>query len=401
MEKPMVAPSDRILTRISDQELERRWDAVRRAMRERKIDALVAQSNSDWVSGYAKWFTDIPATNGYPRTVIFYADSPMTVIEMGPMGAARDLKGEDALHRGVGEYLQTPSFFSIVYTHDYDAALAVTSLKRHRHDTVGFVGQGALPHGLVTRLKADLPNTSFVDGTDLVDTIKAIKSEEEIALIRRCAQMQDKIFASVLKNIRPGLRDIDVTALADAEGLRLGSEQGIYLGGSSPVGVRSPFVPRFMQGRTLQQGDHLSLLIEVNGPGGMYTEIARTIVLGKASNELKDGFEAVREAQDYSLSLIKPGAKPRDIHLAHNAYMEQRKLPSELRLYAHGQGYDMVERPLIRSDETMPLAAGMNLAVHPGYETASIFAVICDNYLVEANGPSACLHATEKKIFEV
>jgi hypothetical protein len=43
----------------------------------------------------------------------------------------------------------------------------------------------------------------------------------------------------------------------------------------------------------------------------------------------------------------------------------------------------------------------MNLAVHPGYETASIFAVICDNYLVEANGPSACLHATEKKIFEV
>jgi Xaa-Pro aminopeptidase len=133
----------------------------------------------------------------------------------------------------------------------------------------------------------------------------------------------------------------------------------------------------------------------------MYTEIARTIVLGKASNELKDGFEAVREAQDYSLSLIKPGATPRDIHLAHNAYMEQRKLPPELRLYAHGQGYDMVERPLIRSDETMPLAAGMNLAVHPGYETASIFAVICDNYLVEANGPSACLHATEKKIFEV
>jgi hypothetical protein len=113
MEKPMVAPSDRILTRISDQELERRWDAVRRAMRERKIDALVAQSNSDWVSGYAKWFTDIPATNGYPRTVIFYADSPMTVVEMGPMGAERDLKGSDALHRGVGEFLQTPSFFSI------------------------------------------------------------------------------------------------------------------------------------------------------------------------------------------------------------------------------------------------------------------------------------------------
>jgi Xaa-Pro aminopeptidase len=81
--------------------------------------------------------------------------------------------------------------------------------------------------------------------------------------------------------------------------------------------------------------------------------------------------------------------------------MEKRGLPPELRLYAHGQGYNMVERPLIRSDETMAIEAGMNLAVHPGFETPSIFAVICDNYLVEDDGPSACLHATPKRIFEV
>jgi len=397
----MVAPSDRILTRISDAELARRWAAVRRAMHERKVDALVLQSTNDWVNGYVKWFTDIPATNGYPRTVIFYADDPMTVVEMGPMGATGDLRGEDTLHRGVGEFLQTPSFFSISYTHAYDAELVVGALKRHRHDTIGFVGRGALPHALVTRLETDLPHASFVDASDIVDNIKAIKSEEEVALIRRCAAMQDAIFRAVLSHIRPGLRDIDVTAFAQAEGQRLGSEQGIFLGGSSPVGIRSPFVPRFMQGRTLQKGDHLSLLIENNGPGGFYTEIARTIVLGKASNELKDGFEAVREAQDFSLGLIKPGAAPHDIHLAHNAYMQERGLPPELRLYAHGQGYDMVERPLIRLDETMPIAAGMNLAVHPGYETPSIFAVVCDNYIVEHDGPGLCLHRTEKRIFEL
>jgi hypothetical protein len=43
----------------------------------------------------------------------------------------------------------------------------------------------------------------------------------------------------------------------------------------------------------------------------------------------------------------------------------------------------------------------MNLAVHPGYETDAVWAVICDNYLVEANGPSECLHQTEKKVFEL
>src|SRR5439155_16175833 len=135
-----------------------------------------------------------------------------------------------------------------------------------------------------------------------------------------------------------------------------------------------------------------SLLIENNGPGGMYTEIARTIVLGKASNEVLDGFETVKEAQSQTLRLIKPGASCRDIAEAHDTFMRARGLPPELRLYCHGQGYDLVERPLVRTDETMPLAENMNLAVHPGYETGTLFAVICDNYLVEAGGPSECLH---------
>lgn len=139
----------------------------------------------------------------------------------------------------------------------------------------------------------------------------------------------------------------------------------------------------------------------MNGPGGFYTEIARTIVLGKASAELLDGFAAVKAAQDHSLSLIRPGASCRAIAAAHDEWMRARGLPPELRLYAHGQGYGMVERPLIRADETWPLERDMCLAVHPGYETDAIFAVICDNYMVEAEGPSACLHRTEKKIFEL
>ena len=75
--------------------------------------------------------------------------------------------------------------------------------------------------------------------------------------------------------------------------------------------------------------------------------------------------------------------------------------PPELRLYAHSQGYDMVERPMLRGDETMRLEANMNFAVHPGYETPSLWSTICDNYMIEANGVGACLHKTPKQIFEV
>lgn len=397
----MIKADERILTRISNAELERRWNAVRNEMRDRGIGALVMQQSSDWLGGYVKWFTDLPANNGYPRTVIFPADDHMTVVEMGPFGTTRRLNGADPLHRGVGILVHTPSFFSIEYTHKYDAELTAKDLARRACHTIGFVGKGALPYAFVDCIRNSLPAAKLVDATDFVDRIKAIKSAEEIELIHRTAGMQDAVFAKVLQMIKPGIRDIDVTAAAQHEGQRLGSEQGIFLGGSSPVGIRSPFVPRYMQGRTLQKGDHLSLLIENNGPGGFYTEIARTIVLGRASQELKDGFAAVCEAQEHTLALLKPGTRAADIAAAHDAHMQTRGLPPELRLYAHSQGYDMVERPLIRSDETMTVEEGMCLAVHPGYETPSIFAVICDNYLVGRNGPGACLHQTAKKIFEL
>ena len=88
-----MTTNERRLTPISDAELERRWAAVRREMRERGIDALLMQNNNDWLGGTVKWFTDLPAVNGYPRSVIFHASDPMTVVEMGPRGARRKLDG--------------------------------------------------------------------------------------------------------------------------------------------------------------------------------------------------------------------------------------------------------------------------------------------------------------------
>ena len=67
----MIFPAERINTPISTQELERRWAAVRAAMHASHIDALIMQNNNDHMGGLVKWFTDLPAVNGYPVTGIF------------------------------------------------------------------------------------------------------------------------------------------------------------------------------------------------------------------------------------------------------------------------------------------------------------------------------------------
>src|SRR5437016_13765363 len=112
----MSIASERITTAISDRELDRRWRAAREDMEARKIDALIMQNANDWLGGYVKWFTDLPATNGYPKTVIFYAAEPMTLIEMGGFGVVRALKGGDPVHRGIAEVIGAPALLSVNYT---------------------------------------------------------------------------------------------------------------------------------------------------------------------------------------------------------------------------------------------------------------------------------------------
>lgn len=384
----------------SNAELERRWAAVRAEMKIRDIDVLVMQNSSDWVGGYVRWFTDMPGTTGYPRTVIFPRDGLMTVIQQGPFGAVRQIAPDDPFNRGVEKVLTTSSFPSIIYSRFYDAEIAVEELRRRGDRTVGLVSTPGMQYDFCAYLK-DHTGAELIDATEFVDRIKAIKSSEEQAQIRDCAELHDAIFADLAKTIRPGMRDWEVSARARYVGANIGSEQGLTIGSSSPVGKASTFAPLAMQGRELRKGDHLSFLVELNGPGGQYTELARVFVLGKPSQELVDASELMNVAQTETVKRLIPGTPSSEIFAAHNEFMRSHGLPEEARVYAHGQGYDMVERPLIRHDETMEIEKGMNFAVHPGYVTGSVFGIVCDNFFVGEDGTTERLHKTPQTLIEI
>ena len=391
----------RAVNAVSLKELRRRWNAVRVRMREQGIDALVVQNSSYWVGGYIRWFSNQPATNGYPSSLVFPLDGGMSLIEQGSFGGVRCPNETEAQATGISRRLTTPSYPSVGYTGSYDADIVAAELQRLDARCVGWVAPASMYHSFGARLKEVLRNTQSVDATDLVDRIKAIKSEEERGLIRQVAAMQDEVMSQVREFIRPGLRDFEIAAYAQYVGQQLGSEQGIFLGSSAPSGRAASFRPRSMQGRTLERGDVYSLLVENNGAGGYYTELSRMFVLGRASQELRDTHAAVLDAQQFALSLLKPGAPCRDMFAQHNNYLRSRNMPEERRLSVHGMGYDMVERPLIRSDEDMSIEEHMAIVCHPGVLTDKMFVHNTDVYLIEAHGPSQCLHRTPKQIVEI
>jgi Xaa-Pro aminopeptidase len=396
----MEDPKETLTASISTDELERRWKVTREMMRAHKIDYLLMRNDEEFLGGYVRWFTDIPARHSYPYTVIFPVDEEMTLISPGAAPPGDPGPPRWAV-RGVKKRLGAPYFASAYYTCTYDAELAVGVLKEKKSATIGLVGRSFIPVNFFEYLSKHLPESTFVDATDQIDHVKAVKSQGEIELIKVTAELQDGAMEYLRKSIRPGRRDFEVFAEAQYFTTLQGSECQLILVSSGPPGTPVPFRPRHYQNRVIKEGDQVSVLIEVNGPGGFYTEIGRIFSIGNPSQKLQDAFGVCLEAQEISLNLLESAASPKDIWDANNEFLMKHGYLPERRLYAHGQGYDLVERPLIRYDEPMKVKAGMNLAVHPTASNETVWATVVDNYLLTETGISPCLHKTPKEIIVV
>lgn len=397
----MTNPVERMAWRISDAELERRWAAVRAAMEAADLDVLVMQNSNEFNGGYVRWFTDLAARHGNPMTVLFAREGGMVVVTAGDEGGCLVPKNDGSSpYRGVSKVLTGPYFTAQWSTDRVDAELAVSALKEMRHGRIGLLGAGAMRYSFGEHLVKELAGSTFTNASDLVDRIKAIKSDEEIARIRDSARLQDQVWQDVLDQVRPGVHEYELASYAYRQAQLLGSTDGLILTGSAPLGTAAVKGHRHFQHRVLQPGDQFTMLIEVNGPGGFYTELGRTCVLGKASRDLLDEFEIAVQAQAETARRLVPGAAPGEIWRAHNAYMRTRQRPEERRLFCHSQGYDLVERPALSEADDMPVASGMNIVVHPTYRTPTVYSWVCDNYLITDRGQER-LHQTPQRIFEL
>ncbi|MFI6347145.1 M24 family metallopeptidase [Streptomyces sp. NPDC050560] len=390
--------SERLNHPVSTAELERRWRAVRAGMAHRGIDVLVAQTSNDYVGGYIRYLTDIPATNGYPVTVVFPREEPMTLIRHGARGEDLRIAPEaDPVLRGVGRAMASPFMASAAYTRHDAADMALDALRPWAGGHIGWVGTATIPMAFGDHLRRHLHAARFSEAADVVDVVRAVKSAEELDLVRATAKLQDAAIEAAFKAVEPGLRDSDIAAVAQHTAHGLGSEQGIYWCASTPLGTPGRIAHPHSQHRVIREGDAFHLMVEVNGPGGMYTEIGRSGIVGEVPERVAEEYEFCLRAQRFCYGLLRPGARPADVWSEYNAFLRDNGRPEELRLHCHGQGTDLVERPLIRAEDDMPLSAGMNIACHPRYNLDGFCHWVCDNVIIGADGVEE-LHRFDKAL---
>jgi len=383
---------------ISRKELERRWKAVRQAMEKAKIDCLVIQNNNQHMGGYVPYFTDYIAEHGYPITVVFPLDGEMTLITSG--GPPSPLGPPEWAVPGVGERLNIPYFVTFNFTNTWDAEATVNAVKKYGAKSVGFVAPEVMAGFFYAYLRDNLPGVDKKDATDLVDEIKAVKSDEELEFIRGTIEMQDKVFGATLALIHPGMRGYELRGEVQRILTYLGSEAQLIMIGSGPATTFVRQNPLRFQNRMFQEGDAICIMIEVNGSGGFFAEIGRTICLGDVPKSLQTVWDHAVTAQDRTAELMKPGTKPEELFDKHNKLLASWGYPLEGRLYAHGQGYDLVERPGICAGEKMTIKKNMNITIHPFTVRENAFAFCCDNFFVTESG-AVRIHKTPRELFVI
>jgi Xaa-Pro aminopeptidase len=399
-----VTPSDaiaeeRIRAAIPLRELERRWSAVRQAMKVAGIGALILQNDNQYLGGYVRYFIDVPAEQAYPMSVLFPQDDEMTVISHG--GAPPSLPGPpEWAVRGVKERISRAYIRTIQFTNTWDAEEAVRVLKERKDKRVGVVGLGMMGAAFYVYLKENLPGVEIVEATDLVDRIRAVKSEDELAFVRSAIEVQDAVLAAVPTIVRPGKYEYQLRSEIARILTDLGSEEQLIMLSSAPPGMRAANIPSFYQNRQIRRGDQVLIMIEPNGPGGFYGEIARIWCLGEPPEELLRLWQISLEAQKLAAGLARPGASPGDILKSVNEFLVANGQAPENRIFAHGQGYDLVERPAFLPEEDMLLQANMVVSIHPVAASPTAFAFCCDDFLVTRRGGER-LHQTPQQVFVI
>lgn len=391
-----MSVAQRIRRPISDSELNRRWEATRALMKEQDLDLVFTQGNNMHLGGYVRWFTDIPAEYNFHMTVLFPACGEMTLVRT----SASKIPAWGL--RGVEEVRYAPFSPTLCYTADAEADLAIEYIKKRSPKRVGYIGPALINSGLMLRLRAAFPNIELVDITDDFDLIKALKSPEEMELIRETARIHDLAFAALPGVIRPGMMEYQIRAEVIQLLMDLGSEEHLMFMGTAEPGKPCGMSTFQYANRRMNLGDYGTILIEVSGPGGYYCESARNFCFGEPYPALQKAWDVAVEAQQLTADLLTPGRPATEIVEKYNAFVAEKGYSQEGRLYGHSQGYDLVERPAFMSykkhgNETMKIHAGMNCSLHPYFTDHEQTVYINDNYYVTEQGAEK-IHRTPPEI---
>ena len=199
-----------------------------------------------------------------------------------------------------------------------------------------------------------------------------LKSEREIALMRRAGGILGTVLQELKSKLRPGMKTAELDILADSMLRKMGAEPSFkgYRGfpASVCVSINEEIVHGIPGERVLKEGDIVSLDIGVR-KNGWYGDAARTFAVGKISPEAQRLLEITERALAKGISRAREGGRLSDISAAIEQEVKGNGFSVVRALVGHGIGRELHEDPQVpnygRPGEGARLEEGMALAIEP------------------------------------
>lgn len=246
------------------------------------------------------------------------------------------------------------------------------------------------------RYRELFPKTRFVDVSPLIKKVRSRKSPWEIAQMAQAAAVSAEVYATIPSLLRPGITEIELAGLLEAEAMKRGHEGLLrmrslnheayswhILSGASggvisyidaPMGGQglSPAFPVGASRKPIQTGEPIlvDFGVVING---YQVDQTRMYCIGKMPERFRRAYEACVEIEHAILAAAKPGV-PCDhlfelsVKMAADLGFGEAYLGPQghkVRFVGHGIGLEINEPPFLAKGHSYPLEDGMTFAVEP------------------------------------
>jgi Xaa-Pro aminopeptidase len=319
-----------------------RWDKARKLARETGVEALHVMSgpNFRWLSGM------VPHAGGWP---------------VWAMCVVLPVDGEPAMlitqmHADLLDLEHCPVKKVEVYMDGQDPVPALRRIYESAglaHASIGV--EDSLWFGDVELIRSAAPDAKLRRTQAIFDELRSVKDADEIALIRRAAQIHDLGYAAARNAIRAGTTvgraGLEImTAMVDA--------------GDETMQIAGAFTR--LSNREFQKGDVVDVDLWPGSFAGYRADSARNVFVGEPSDEAVNLYELTRKAYAAAVAAVRPGVPAEEVHRACQEVIESGGRKQVWKV-GHGVGLnDGHEAPLLQRGNKRLLEPGMVFTIDPG-----------------------------------
>ncbi len=221
-----------------------------------------------------------------------------------------------------------------------------------------------LPAAAYERLKKDLPDVEFVDGTDVLLGVREVKTREEMKRLTKAGDAIENAIAAAFAKTKPGMTERDLEWIIRRRVLDEGCTTNyVQVGAAS----RGAYGAVYASDTKIKKGDVIR--IDASACYKYYvSDICRIGVVGKPTKVMEHAYAAMFDAEMAAVKMVKPGVKVSDVFHAAMKIPPERGIADYRRHHiGHGLGLSSHERPFLAPWNDEQLEEGMVVCVETPY----------------------------------